>query len=187
MSRYINQIIVHCAATPNGNAMFSGKAGAANFQTPIQKIDQWHKARGFKRSLAFRKRQNESLESVGYHYVIYLDGTVVTGRHLEEIGAHVYGNNKNSIGICMLGTDKFTQAQFDSLAKLVGSLLDKYTNKIEVLGHRDTSPDKNNDGLVQPWEWTKTCPGFDVKQYVKNGYKPQAINVLKLDGGNDCY
>lgn len=162
--------------------MFDGKPGEANFATPIQKINDWHKARRFKRSLSFRRRQNYSLDAVGYHYVIYLDGTVETGRHLDEVGAHVYGNNKNSIGICMLGTDKFTPAQYDALASLVDSLQKRHT-AAKVLGHRDTSPDKNNDGLVQPWEWLKTCPGFDVARWLDTG--PEIKHTL-IRSVHDC-
>ena len=48
--RTINQIIIHCTAT---------KAGR---KTTVEEIDRWHRARGFR--------------CIGYHYVIYLDGTV---------------------------------------------------------------------------------------------------------------
>ena len=34
---------------------------------------------------------------------------------------------------------------------------------MEVLGHRDTSPDLDGDGIVEPEEWTKMCPCFDVR------------------------
>ena len=34
---------------------------------------------------------------------------------------------------------------------------------IDILGHRDTSPDKNGNGIVEKCEWMKECPCFDVK------------------------
>ena len=34
----------------------------------------------------------------------------------------------------------------------------------DVLGHRDTSPDLDGDGIVEPEEWTKMCPCFDAKE-----------------------
>ena len=60
--RVIDEIIVHCAATPEG----------MNFT--VKDIDCWHRERGFK--------------CIGYHYVIYLDGSIHTGRPESEIGAH---------------------------------------------------------------------------------------------------
>ena len=32
----------------------------------------------------------------------------------------------------------------------------------KVVGHRDLSPDLNGNGEVEPMEWTKQCPCFDV-------------------------
>ena len=78
----------------------------------IEDIDRWHTDRGFRRGAEWLARQNGRLFSIGYHFVIYTSGTVATGRHLEEIGAHVAGSNARSIGICMVGTDRFTPAQW---------------------------------------------------------------------------
>ena len=75
--RKIDEIIIHCAATPEGKAF------------TVADIDAWHKKRGFK--------------CIGYHFVIYLDGSVHEGRALEEAGAHCLGHNANSIGICYIG------------------------------------------------------------------------------------
>ena len=178
MSRFINKIIIHCSASANGQSLFVGKLGDANFKKPIEVIDSWHKTRGFKRSDAFRKRQNGSLTSIGYHYLIYTSGTIVTGRHLDEIGAHVQGNNANSIGICMVGTDQFTSAQWVSLATLIKSLA-TLQPKARVLGHRDNSPDLNGDGQITRNEWLKICPGFDVADWLKNDMQANPKYIFK--------
>ena len=35
-----------------------------------------------------------------------------------------------------------------------------------ILGHRDLSPDLNGNGLIEPNEYLKQCPCFDVmKEY----------------------
>jgi N-acetylmuramoyl-L-alanine amidase len=177
MSRPITQIVIHCSASPNGKSLFRGSPGDPGFKTPIQVIDEWHKERGFKRSIEFRRRQCLSLESVGYHFVIYTNGTIVAGRHVDEVGAHVAGNNKTSLGLCLVGTDKFTPAQWATLASNITGLQKDFPNA-RICGHRDLSPDKNNDGLVQPWEWLKTCPGFDVRAWLKSGMQPPAEHVL---------
>lgn len=75
--RQISEIIVHCAATPEGKHF------------TVADIDAWHKKRGFR--------------CIGYHFVIYLDGSVHEGRAIEEVGAHCLGHNANSIGICYIG------------------------------------------------------------------------------------
>ena len=116
--RAVDLIVIHCSATPNGR------------RTTVEDIDRWHDERGFERAPAWRRRQNPNLAAIGYHFVIYLGGAVATGRHLDEIGAHVSGNNRTSIGICMIGTDQFTPQQWgalkhniDGLAKLYGRVL----------------------------------------------------------------
>ena len=44
----------------------------------------------------------------------------------------------------------------------VANLLQSYP-EARVVGHRDLSPDKNYNGIVDPWERTKECPCFEVK------------------------
>lgn len=175
--REINLIVVHCSATPNGRWVST------------LDIDQWHGAPVFKdgvkvrdhkflRDGAWLAKQNSQLKHIGYHFVIYTNGAIATGRHLDEIGAHVVGNNRNSIGICVVGTDKYTAAQWSSLAALVDRLRKDFPNA-RVTGHRDLSSDRDNDGLVEPWEWLKTCPGFDVAAWCRADMVPPKGGVLE--------
>ena len=180
MTRLINKIIIHCSASANGDSLFKGSLKAGNLVTPVEVIDSWHKGRGFKRAEAFRKRQNASLTSIGYHFVIYTSGAIVTGRHLDEIGAHVQGKNANSIGVCMIGTNAFTSAQWAALATLIKSLPTLLPNA-KVSGHRDNSPDLNGDGQVSRNEWLKICPGFDVSKWLKADMQPELINIWEAE------
>ena len=34
----------------------------------------------------------------------------------------------------------------------------------KVCGHRDLSPDLNGNGEIEPEEWVKQCPCFDVSK-----------------------
>jgi N-acetyl-anhydromuramyl-L-alanine amidase AmpD len=133
--RDISHIVIHCSATPDGH------------DTTLEDIDRMHRERGFAR--------------VGYHYVIELDGAVMPGRPLEAVGAHVQGSNLKSIGICMIGTARFADLQWDSLRALLLDLVAQFP-EAEVCGHRDFSPDLDGDGVVEEHEWFKLCPGFDV-------------------------
>ena len=146
--RSINEIIVHCTATKEG------------VNCDIDTIRKWHKARGF--------------SDIGYHYVIYLDGSVHTGRDVNISGAHCLNHNTHSIGVCYVGgldnnnkaKDTRTVKQKEALSKLLASLKILYP-KARIIGHRDTSPDLNGNGLIEPNEWVKDCPSFDArKEYV---------------------
>ena len=88
------------------------------------------------------------------------------------MGAHVQGSNEHSIGICMVGTDRFSFEQWRSLAQLVMGLRHKYPDA-EVLGHRDFSPDLDGDGVIEPFEWMKTCPGFEVRDWLYADMDPE--------------
>lgn len=130
--RRITEIIIHCAATPEGKDF------------TVQDIDRWHRQRGFK--------------SIGYHFVIYRDGTIHKGRPLDQIGAHCTGHNANSIGICYIGgcaadgktaKDTRTGAQREALKRLVSELRVAYP-QATVYGHREYAQ--------------KDCPSFDVQK-----------------------
>lgn len=143
--RPINEIIIHCSATPEGR------------DVSVEDIRQWHVQRGF--------------NDIGYHYVIYRDGSVHIGRPLWQVGAHCLGHNAHSVGICYIGgveartlkpKDTRTNEQKVTLRKLIDELRLRFP-KARVLGHRDTSPDKNGNGKIEQWEWLKDCPCFDAK------------------------
>ncbi len=126
--------VVHCSASQNLPTINA------------KVIDGWHKQRGFDR--------------IGYHYVIKTDGTVETGRKLDEVGAHVAGYNSTSVGICMIGgvdkamrsVNNFKPAQFKTLRKLLNDLLKIYPKAV-IIGHRDFPNVK------------KDCPCFDVTDW----------------------
>lgn len=158
MTRKIDLIVIHCSDSPNGRTLFTGKLGDKNFSTPAQEIDRWHAQRGFKRLPAWRARQNPDLAAVGYHFVIYTRGAVATGRHLDEVGAHVQGHNANSIGVCLVGKDAFTAAQWLALKQVVEGLRKTYP-AARVVAHRDLNP-------------SKVCPNFDVAAWLRGGMEP---------------
>jgi N-acetyl-anhydromuramyl-L-alanine amidase AmpD len=113
--------------------------------------------------------------------MIYRDGSVHDGRSVDYGGAHCSGHNARSIGVCYVGglenknvpynqlkaKDTRTEEQRASLLSLLMDLRKLYPEAL-IMGHRDTSPDLNGDGIVEPWEWVKDCPSFDaMKEYAK--------------------
>lgn len=150
-NRKITDVIVHCSATKS------------NAKCDVNTIDSMHKARGF-------SKQPYSGRYCGYHFVICQDGTIQTGRLMNEIGAHCQGFNQNSIGICYTGgldanckaTDTRTNAQKNSMQQLLLHLICRFGVNIKIAGHRDYSPDTNHNGVVDKWERIKECPCFDA-------------------------
>ena len=143
--RKIDLIVIHCSATCEDRP-FTGQA-----------LEAAHRRRGF--------------DGTGYHFYIRRDGQILTTRPVERAGAHARGYNAHSIGIAYEGgldhygnpKDTRTEWQRHSLRVLVRALLMDYP-EAKVAGHRDLSPDLNNNGEVEPMEWTKQCPCFEVKK-----------------------
>lgn len=97
---------------------------------------------------------NFGWDGIGYHKVIRRSGTVENGRPEYWVGAHVKGLNKISLGVCLIGKNKFTKNQFMSLKSILLNWKEKYPNA-KIIGHCDSV---NTD---------KTCPNFDVKLWCK--------------------
>lgn len=140
--RPITKIILHTAA-------YRGKANE-------ELIRKWHWENGW--------------DDIGYHYVItgsfYDDkAEIQIGRPIGLQGAHAYGMNGSSIGICMTGHGdhmEWTDAQLKLLKNLVNNLLIRYNLRVEdVIGHRET--------WVEKIKKRKTCPGklIDMKEIRK--------------------
>lgn len=162
----INLIVIHCAATPNG--VVRARYG----KTAAERIDYSHGKRGFRRrDGGYAGWFNPHLKHIGYHYVIDTDGALEQGRAIGEQGAHVRGHNKHSLGICLIGTDAFTHSQWQALHHLLKHLSKNFPDAV-VCGHRDLSPDLNGDGTIEPNEWIKICPGFNVSEWLDNGLNP---------------
>jgi N-acetylmuramoyl-L-alanine amidase len=140
-----NEIILHCTASPEGN------------DWSVESIDRFHKSKGW--------------SMIGYHYIIYRDGSIHRGRPENAIGAHTVGHNANSIGVCYVGgvsidgktpKDTRTDAQKASLIELVAWLMEKYPGAT-IHGHREFA--------------NKACPSFDVQQWVSEEYEPKVAEV----------
>lgn len=132
--RALNEIIIHCTATAEGKDF------------TVADIRRWHV-------------QGNGWKDIGYHYVIYRDGSIHAGRQIDQVGAHTTNHNANSIGVVYVGgcaadgktpKDTRTEAQKTALVELVRSL--KLVFGItKVSGHREYA--------------AKDCPSFDVQKW----------------------
>ena len=141
-------IVVHCSATP------------PSMDIGANEIREWHTT------------PPRNWSDIGYHYVIRRNGRFEPGRPEWAVGAHARGVNGRSVGVCLIGgvhTEggpdfNFTRKQMDTLAAFLVTLRLRYP-EAEVVGHRDLSPDLDSDGVVEPHEWFKGCPSFDVRAW----------------------
>lgn len=135
--RSINEIIIHCSDTP------------ASRRVTVEDIREWHRARGFK--------------DIGYHYIIYQDGSCHKGRPLSVSGAHCKGHNAHSIGVCYIGghgddmtkpiyLDTRTKEQKNTMLLLMRQLKRMFPNAV-ISGHKDHA--------------ARACPCFDAKREYK--------------------
>jgi len=135
--RHITDIIIHGTATP------------PSMHVDVDVVRRWHMSRGW--------------DDIGYHFLILRSGVIEDGRDLdkdgnifEEIGAHTYRYNKNSIGIALVGgvnEDRkidvnYTANQYESLKVFLDTLLHRFPNA-ELNGHRRYA--------------NTECPYFDVR------------------------
>ena len=121
----IKKLVVHCSDTPDERDITAAE------------IHQWHIQRGW--------------SGIGYHKVIRRDGTIEDGRPEYWPGAHVFGHNIDSLGVCLIGKDEYTPDQLDSLDRVLTRWKDKHP-LAEICGHSDLNS-------------TKTCPNFDVQEW----------------------
>jgi len=184
MSRYrpeaeITELIIHCAATPNG------------VEYTAAHVNGWHGGRSFMRNpdaltgagaWATKGPHASGLKHIGYHYVIRTNGVVEVGRRLSETGAHCRGHNHNSIGVCLIGTDVYTQAQWDALKQLVkAEIRDHGKRRLSAIAKRGSRADFPALSIHGHREFNtnKTCPGFDVAEWLANGMAPLKAHVLE--------
>jgi len=129
-------LVVHCSDTP------------PDMEIGVKEIDRWHRQRGWL--------------GCGYHLVINRAGEIEHGRDITTPGAHVYGYNHESIGICLVGgmnkltrepEENFNDGQFLQLKGLLTNLQEQFP-KAEVVGHNELNSHK-------------ACPSFDVQAWLR--------------------
>lgn len=147
--RKINKVIVHCSDTPTGRDI------------GLKEINEWHIARGFKPS--------SNGVVAGYHWIIRIDGTIEPARDESDIGAHCFGQNRDSIGICLVGDGTYTKSQWQSLYVLLEMTMNFYDlEPKQVFGHKEFTD-------------LKTCPNIDDMEKFRDELE------LKYKGGSNGF
>lgn len=145
-----------------------------------EQIHQWH--------------LNNGWEGAGYHFLVRKDGQIYRLRPEAFVGAHAYGSNYNSIGICAEGNfenESMSEAQKQSLKELVSYLKNKYgINKVQK--HSDVNstacPGKNypfneivNGKVEERHEVSGILADIQSKLNSKYGYNIAIDNIYGVD------
>lgn len=88
---------------------------AAATSCTVEDIHGWHLAKGW--------------NGIGYHFFVRKDGSIYDGRPINAVGAHTYGKNSVSVGVCFEGnleSEVMTETQRNAGLWLVNWLLEKY-------------------------------------------------------------
>ena len=156
----------------------------------VESIDRTHKGNGW--------------TCIGYHFYVRKDGSIYRGRQEDTVGAHAYGSNSTSIGICAEGnfeTDIMGDAQKQAIIELVNCLKNKY-GITKVIRHKDVNatacPGRNYpfDEIVngKPQENNVVKEEFEMAKTYKNGSTPEpvyadtglSVKVGSLDKWEQC-
>lgn len=124
----IRRIVIHCTASPT--------------TTTAADVDRWHKERGW--------------SGIGYHWLVSAGGLIEAGRPEDQVGAHVYGHNTGSIGICASGNpaagDHWDAEQRLALVQMIADRCQAHgLTSQDVLGHCELDPTGKPD-----------CPGLNM-------------------------
>lgn len=129
----IRRIVVHHSAGPRSQS--------------FESIERYHTG---------PEPQGRGWLAIGYHWVVLGDGSVRCGRPANLVGAHAYGHNVDSVGICVVGHngrpgEEWSEVQVHALRQLMTTLRGLWPAAL-VLGHRDVG--------------ATVCPGTDVAQLI---------------------
>ena len=135
-ARPIVRILLHCTADKEG------------VNNTVESIRKYHV-------------EHNHWDDIGYHYVIYRDGSIHLGRPVSIVGAHCkdQGNNPISVGVAYVGgldsagkkaKDTRTPEQKEALYRLVHDLLLAYPGS-DVRCHNEFA--------------NKACPSFQIETF----------------------
>jgi len=155
MARQVNFIVIHCTGGPKSQSV-------ASIREHWRRVMRW--------------------THPGYHRLVSANGNKHVLAQWASITNGVEGFNRQCVHIAYTGGvlangqihDTRTPEQRKALLELVEEAHDLYPNAI-IQGHRDFSPDRNRNGVIEPSEWLKACPSFSVKQWLQEvGFRSKA-------------
>jgi hypothetical protein len=175
----IKELIVHHSDSDFGNAIL---------------IDKWHKNR------------KPPFKMIGYHWVIlngrshsevssrgfpFMNGSIETGRPVnddllmdeDEQGAHVYGYNKDTLAVCLIGKRLFTIEQMMSLKRIVDDL-GRIGMQLSVKGHREVDmPGNETECPVIDMDYVRAFLSMNHSDGLSYLFNGEISKYIRLDLG----
>ena len=132
---------------------------AAAASCTAEDVHRWHVGNGW--------------AGIGYHYLVRKDGTIYRGRPEDTVGAHAYGANSHSIGVCFEGNYQVEQtmpaSQLAAGQALVADIKRRW-GITKVIGHKDVAGS------------TTDCPGkYFPLAAIASGVPEAQNNTTKED------
>ena len=109
----------------------------------VNEIHKWH---------LNRETNGEHWAGIAYHFYIDKDGEIHTGRPLDTCGAHTYGHNSVSVGVCFEGdfnVEEMNEKQMEASVMLI-SILSLGFHDAKIRGHRDFNTKESCPGNKFP-------------------------------------
>lgn len=162
MKKALKYLVIHCTATPEGRDVTAAD---------IRRMHNAPKSAG-----------GRGWKQPGYTDLVRLDGRIerLVDNNEDamvdpwEVTNGAAGYNSVSRHIAYAGgcdrnmrpKDTRTAAQKSAMAKYVRDFHSRHPD-VKIIGHRDLSPDRNGNGIIEPFEWMKACPSFEVSAWLK--------------------
>jgi N-acetylmuramoyl-L-alanine amidase len=163
----VERLVVHCSASTWGNRDEITRWHTYpkdNSDGTVNYLGRRYNSRS-ELPVEVRNQYGNGWSDVGYHSIILnghphygmeydekYDGITEYGRAENTIGAHVLYHNRGSLGVCLVGIDKFTDKQMSVLKRWLGDRLWKYDLRIrDIYGHNEF-----------PEHRTRDCPNINM-------------------------
>ena len=163
----VSYVVWHCSATAWGTT---------------SEIREWHLARGWRDCGYQGICLNGYLTKKDYEAkrrVHWLDGSFEIGRRWDgddeldeaEVGAHAYGLNRKSLGLCLIGTGgRFTRKQLETALDVTEHWIRQFRIIVDnVIGHYEIGQ------ILPDYATTKRCPEIDMSVIRDSLHSRQAV------------
>ena len=130
----------------------------------VRDVHNWHLHKGW--------------AGIGYHYFITKDGEIYEGRNRNHVGAHAYGYNNVSIGVCFEGNfnKETVSLRQEEASVMLLALLSLSYQAACIVRHSELIKTKNCPGKNFPFERILRKVN-DCKKYLSSllGQHPAAL------------
>lgn len=159
----LKYLVIHCTATPDGRDVSAADIRRMH-TSPKPRGRGWRQV-GYTDLFRLDGRRERLVEN---NEDAFVDGWEITNgaAGYNSVSRHVvYAGGLARDG--KSAKDTRTIAQRKAMAEYVRDFHKRHPD-VKIIGHRDLSPDRNNNGKIEPFEWMKACPSFEVSEWLQS-------------------